>query len=253
MTAKHAVLQTLPCSLTSRLVPRRVRFIVVRCAGSWSCKARLIFGGHHTFWESQTYRKGRNHGPEDEERPNPESDWRHSRYFIGGVTIMKNIRKLAVLSFMLLGAFEAMAQEEDSAFLTVPDANVAGVTSGVTSRTVLPTAISIDVLTELKVDTTVVTASSPRVPSIDGFWVVFAGPTWTKAVVTIQPKATGLLESSITLVYLKPTGATGTFYAPFSISDWTGSTSGTGTATVTFWHGTTLLGGANHTFTLQHN
>ena len=155
---------------------------------------------------------------------------------------------------MLLAAFGVMAQEEDSAFLTAPDANVAGVTSGVTNLTVLPkTAISIDVLTELKVDTTVVTASSPSVPSIDGFWVVFAGPTWTKAVVTIQVTATGELERSITVVYLKPTGATGTHYAPFSISDWTGSTSGTGTATVTFWHGTTLLGGANHTFILQHN
>ena len=167
---------------------------------------------------------------------------------------MNNVKKLVVVSFMLVAASGAMAQEDDSAFLTVPDATVAGVTSGATNLTVLPkTAISIDVLTELKADTTVVTASSPRVPSIDGFWVVFSGPTWTKAVVTIQPKATGLLESSITLVYLKPTGASGTFYAPFSISDWTGSTSGTGTATVTFWHGTTLLGGANHTFALQHN
>jgi hypothetical protein len=166
---------------------------------------------------------------------------------------MRNAKKLAVLSFMLLGAFEVMAQEEDSAFLTVPDATVAGVTAGVTNPAVPLTAISIDVLTELKADTTVVTASSPSVPSIDGFWVVFSGPTWTKAVVTIQATATGLLERTITLVYLKPTGATGTFYAPFSISDWTGSTSGTGTATVTFWQGTTLLGGANHTFTLQHN
>ena len=167
---------------------------------------------------------------------------------------MNNIKKLAVLSFMFGAAFQAMAQEEDSAFLTVPDPNVAGVTAGVTSPTLLPrTAISIDVLTELKADTTVVTASSPSVPSIDGFWVVFSGPTWTKAVVTIQATATGLVEKSITLVYLKPTGAIGTFYAPFSISDWTGSASGTGTATVTFWHGTTLLGGANHTFTLQHN
>jgi hypothetical protein len=167
---------------------------------------------------------------------------------------MRNAKKSAVLSFMFLAAFAAMAQEEDSAFLTVPDATAAGVTAGVINPTVLPpTAISIDVLTELKADTTVVTASSPSVPSIDGFWVVFSGPTWTKAVVTIQATATGLLERSITLVYLKPTGASGTFYAPFSISDWTGSTSGTGTATVTFWHGTTLLGGANHTFTLQHN
>jgi hypothetical protein len=170
---------------------------------------------------------------------------------------MKSIQKLAVLSFTLLAAFGAVAQEEDTAFLTVPDATTAGVTSGVTNQTVLPaipaTAISIDVLTELKADTTVVTASSPSVPSIDGFWVVFSGPTWTKAVVTIQATATGLLERSITLVYLKPNGASGTFYAPFSISDWTGSTSGTGTATVTFWHGATLLGGANHTFTLQHN
>jgi hypothetical protein len=166
---------------------------------------------------------------------------------------MKSIKKSAVLSFTLLAASVAMAQEEDT-FLTVPDPTVAGVTAGVTNLAVLQkTPITIDVLTELKVDTTVVTASSPQVPSIDGFWVVFSGPTWTKAVVTIQATATGLLEKSITLVYLKPTGATGTFYAPFSISDWTGSTSGTGTATVTFWHGTTLLGGANHTFTLQHN
>jgi hypothetical protein len=167
---------------------------------------------------------------------------------------MQNLKRMAALSFMLLAALGVMAQEEDSAFLTVPDANVAGVTSGVTNLTVLPkTPISIDVLTELKADTTVVTASNASVPSIDGFWVVFSGPTWTKAVVTIQPKATGELLSSVTLVYLKPTGATGTFYAPFSVNDWTGSTSGTGTATVTFWHGTTLLGGANHTFTLQHN
>jgi hypothetical protein len=167
---------------------------------------------------------------------------------------MKSIKKLAVFSFTLLAASVAIAQEEDTAFLTVPDPTVADVTAGVANLALLPkTAISVDVLTELKVDTTVVTASSPRVPSIDGFWVVFSGPTWTKAVVTIQATATGLLERSITLVYLKPTGATGTFYAPFSISDWTGSTSGTGTATVTFWHGTTLLGGANHTFTLQHN
>jgi hypothetical protein len=167
---------------------------------------------------------------------------------------MSNVKKFAVVSFMLVAAGGAMAQEEDTAFLTVPDANVAGVTSGVTNLTVLPkTAISIDVLTELKADTNVVTASSPSVPSIDGFWVVFSGPTWTKAVVTIQVTATGELERSVTLVYLKPTGATGTHYAPFAISDWTGSTSGTGTATVTFWHGTTLLGGANHTFILQHN
>jgi hypothetical protein len=170
---------------------------------------------------------------------------------------MKNTTKLAVLSFMLLAVSEAMAQEADSAFLTVPDASVAGVTAGVTNQTVLPatqaTAVSIDVLTELKADTTVVTASSPSVPSIDGFWVVFSGPTWTKAVVTVQVTATGELERSVTMVYLKSTGATGTHYAPFAISDWTGSTSGTGTATVTFWNGTTLLGGANHTFTLQHN
>ena len=73
---------------------------------------------------------------------------------------MKSLKQLAVLSFMLLVGFEAMAQEEDTAFLTVPDANVAGVTAGVTNLTVLPkTAISIDVLTELKADTTVVTAS----------------------------------------------------------------------------------------------
>jgi hypothetical protein len=169
---------------------------------------------------------------------------------------MKHVRKLVVLSFVLLAASEAMAQEEDTAFLAVTDANAANVTN----PTVLPptpatpaTPVSIDVLTELKVDTTTVTASNPGVPSIDGFWVVFSGPTWTKAVVTIQATATGLLEKSITLVYQKPTGASGTFYAPFSISDWTGSPSGTGTATVTFWHGTTLLGGANHTFTLQHN
>ena len=78
---------------------------------------------------------------------------------------MKNIKKLAVLSFMLVAAFEAMAQEEDTAFLTVPDPTVAGVAN----PTVFPrTAISIDVLTELKADTTVVTASSPSVPSIDG-------------------------------------------------------------------------------------
>jgi hypothetical protein len=171
---------------------------------------------------------------------------------------MKNIRTLAVLSFTLLAASEAMAQEADTAFLTVPDPTVAGVTSGVTpavtNRTVPPPiAISIDVLTELKADTTIVTASNPSVPSIDGFWVVFSGPTWTKAVVTIQATATGLLEKSVTLVYLKPTGASGTFYAPFSISDWIGSVSGTGTASVTFWSGTVLLGGANHTFTLQHN
>jgi hypothetical protein len=170
---------------------------------------------------------------------------------------MNKIKKLAVSSFMLVAAFAAMAQEADTAFLTVPDAKVAGVTAGVTNQTMLPatpaTPVSIDVLTELKADTTVVTASSPSVPSIDGFWVVFSGPTWTKAVVTIQVTATGELERSVTLVYLKPTGATGAHYAPFAISDWTGSTSGTGTATVTFWNGTTLLGGANHTFTLQHN
>jgi hypothetical protein len=161
---------------------------------------------------------------------------------------MNNIKKLAVFSFLLVAAFQAMAQEAETAF-TVTDANAAAVTN----PTVPATPISIDVLTELLADTTTVTASSPSVPSIDGFWVVFSGPTWTKAVVTVQATAPGLLQRSITLVYLKPTGATGTFYAPFSISDWTGSASGTGTATVTFWHGTTLLGGANHTFTLQHN
>ena len=169
---------------------------------------------------------------------------------------MKIIRTLAVLSFMLLAAFEAMAQEQDTAFLVVTDPNAANAASvgNVANPTVIPaTPISIDVLTELKADTTVVMASNPSVPSIDGYWVVFSGPTWTKAVVTIQATATGLVERSITLIYLKPTGATGTFYAPFSISDWTGSASGTGTATVTFWHGTTLLGGANHTFTLVHN
>ena len=166
---------------------------------------------------------------------------------------MKDIMKLAALSFMLVAVSEVMAQEPDSAFLAVTDAAAAGVTNPTVLPATLATAVSIDVLTELKADTTIVTASSPSVPSIDGFWVVFSGPTWTKAVVTIQAAATGLLERSITLVYLKSTGATGTFYAPFSISDWTGSTSGTGTANVTFWSGTLLLGGANHTFTLQHN
>ena len=78
---------------------------------------------------------------------------------------MKNVRKLAVISLMLFAASAAIAQEEDSAFLTVLDPTVAGVAN----PTVFPrTAISIDVLTELKADTTVVTASSPSVPSIDG-------------------------------------------------------------------------------------
>jgi hypothetical protein len=161
---------------------------------------------------------------------------------------MKSMKTFAVFSFMLLASFAAMAGE-DTAFEAVTDDNAASVTN----LAVPLTAISIDVLTELKVDTTTVTASKPSVPSIDGFWVVFSGPTWTKAVVTIQVTATGELENSVTLVYSKPTGYTGTFYAPFSISDWTGSTSGTGTATVTFYNGTILLGGANHTFTLLHN
>lgn len=162
---------------------------------------------------------------------------------------MKTVNKLAIFSFILLASFGAMAAQ-DSAFEAVTDDNAASVTN----LTVLPpTPISIDILTELKVDTTNVTASAPSVPSIDGFWVVFSGPTWTKAVVTVQVTATGELERSVTMVYSKPTGASGTFYAPFSISDWTGSASGTGTATVTFWHGTILLGGANHTFTLLHN
>jgi len=82
---------------------------------------------------------------------------------------MKNIKKLAAISFMLVAASGTMAQEEDSAFLTVPDPTVAGVTAGVANPMLFPrTAISIDVLTELKADTTVVTASSPSVPSIDG-------------------------------------------------------------------------------------
>jgi hypothetical protein len=161
---------------------------------------------------------------------------------------MTSMKKIAVSSFMLLASFGAMAVE-GPAFEAVTDGNAASVTN----PTVPLTPISIDILTELKVDTTTVTASKPSVPSIDGFWVVFSGPTWTKAVVTIQVTATGELENSVTLVYSKPTGYTGTFYAPFSISDWTGSTSGTGTATVTFYNGTILLGGANHTFTLLHN
>ena len=164
---------------------------------------------------------------------------------------MKAMKKLAVFSFMLLASFGATAVEEPG-FEAVTDDNATSVTN-LPAPNIQLTAISIDVLTELKVDTTTVTASKPSVPSIDGFWVVFAGPTWTKAVVTVQVTATGELERSVTLVYLKPTGFTGTFYAPFSISDWTGSASGTGTATVTFWNGTTLLGGANHTFTLLHN
>jgi hypothetical protein len=161
---------------------------------------------------------------------------------------MKSMKTFAVFSFLLLASFAAMAGD-DSAFEAVTDGNAASVTD----PTVPLTPISVDILTELKVDTTTVTASKPSVPSIDGFWVVFSGPTWTKAVVTIQVTATGELEKSVTLVYSKPTGYTGTFYAPFSISDWTGSTSGTGTATVTFYNGTILLGGANHTFTLLHN
>jgi Flp pilus assembly protein TadG len=171
---------------------------------------------------------------------------------------MSNMKKLTIASVMLVASFEAMAVNDpvpmavdDTAFEAATDANAAPLTN--LSPNLQATPISVDVLTELKVDTTTVTASKPSVPSIDGFWVVFAGPTWTKAVVTIQVTATGLLERSVTLVYLKPTGATGTFYAPFSVSDWTGSTSGKGTATVQFWNGTILLGGANHTFTLLHN
>ena len=161
---------------------------------------------------------------------------------------MNGMKKVAVCSFMLVASFGAMAAE-DSAFEAVTDDNAAAV-----SNLAVPlAAVSIDVLTELKVPTTTVTASKPSVPSIDGFWVKFSGPTWTRAVVTIQVIATGELERKITLVYLKPGGATGTFYAPFSISDWTGSTSGKGTATVTFWNGTTLLAGGNHTCTLLHN
>src|SRR5215469_13825765 len=99
---------------------------------------------------------------------------------------MKKLKQLAVLSFMLFAASQTLAQEEDSAFLTAPDPTVAGVTAGVANSPAAPaiqaTAVSIDVLTELKADTTVVTASSPSVPSIDGSWVVFSGPTWTKAV-----------------------------------------------------------------------
>ena len=77
---------------------------------------------------------------------------------------MKSTSKWAVVGVMLLAASRALAQEEDSAFLTVPDPTVAGVTSGVTNPSVLPrTPITIDVLTELKADTTVVTASSPGV------------------------------------------------------------------------------------------
>jgi hypothetical protein len=146
------------------------------------------------------------------------------------------------LSLGLLIAFEAAAADADTAFIVTNS-----------SSPTPATAISIDVLDELKTDVTTVTASNPSVPSIDGYWVQFSGPTWTKAVVTIQPKAIGLLEHSITLVYTRPAGFTGTFYAPFSISDWTGSAVGSGTATVTFYNGPNLLGGANHTFTLAHN
>ena len=163
---------------------------------------------------------------------------------------MKRIKIIAVSSFVLLASGTAMAVE-DTAFLAVTDGNAAPVTN----PAVPLTAVSVNVLTELKVDTTIVTASKPSVPSIykNGFWVVFSGPTWTKAVVAIQVKATGELEKSVTLVYAKPAGYAGTFYAPFAISDWAGSTSGTGTATVTFYNGAILLGGANHTFTLRHN
>jgi len=161
---------------------------------------------------------------------------------------MKSMKKVAVCSFMLIASIGAMAAE-DPTFEAVTDYNAASVTN-----LAVPLApISIDVLTELKVHTASVTASSPSKPSIDGFWVKFSGPTWTRAEVKIQVTATGELEKSVTLVYSKPAGATGTFYAPFAISDWTGSPSGKGTATVTFWNGATLLGGGNHTFTLLHN
>jgi hypothetical protein len=161
---------------------------------------------------------------------------------------MKRIKTFAVSGLVLLASCAAVAAE-DTTFLAATDGNAASV-----ANTAAPlSAVSIDVLTELKVNTTIVTASNPNVPSIDGFWVVFSGPTWTKAVVAIQVTATGEIEKSVTLVYAKPAGFTGTFYAPFAISDWTGSTSGTGTATVTFYNGAILLGGANHTFTLRHN
>jgi hypothetical protein len=162
--------------------------------------------------------------------------------------IMKRIKTFAVSGLALLASCAAMAAE-DTAFLAVTDGNAASVTN----PAVALAPISIDVVTELKLNTTIVTASRPSVPSIDGFWVVFSGPTWTKAVVAIQVTATGELEKSVTLVYAKPAGFAGTFYAPFAISDWTGSTSGTGTATVTFYNGAVLLGGANHAFTLRHN
>jgi len=162
--------------------------------------------------------------------------------------IMKHIKTFAVSSLMLLASCAAVAAE-DTAFLALTDGTAASVVNSAAPLT----PVSVNVVTELKVDTTIVTASRPSVPSIDGFWVVFSGPTWTKAVVAIQVTATGELEKSVTLVYAKPAGFTGTFYAPFAISDWTGSTSGAGTATVTFYNGAVLLGGANHTFTLRHN
>ena len=158
---------------------------------------------------------------------------------------MKKMTFLA-LCFVLLAPFKAMADDG------VYDDSIPVVTNQISP--VPLTAISIDVLSELKVDVTTVTASNPAVPSIDGFWVVFSGPQWTKAIVTIASSATGLLEKSITLTYTHAApGAVGTFYAPFSISDWTGSAAGTGTATVTFYNGSLLLGGANHTFILHHN
>jgi hypothetical protein len=161
---------------------------------------------------------------------------------------MTSLKKIAALSLMLLASSAATAVE-DTAFDAATDDNAAAVTN----PAALLTPVSVDVVTELKAPTTTVRASKPSVPSIEGYWVVFSGPTWTKAVVTIQVTAAGELERSVTLVYKKSAGATGTFYAPFSVSDWTGSTSGKGTATVTFWNGTTLLAGGNHTFTLLHN
>ena len=173
---------------------------------------------------------------------------------------MKTLNRLAMFSFMLLGSLEAMAVDEpmtvdDTAFEAVTDdaASVSNLTPNIQAPNASAAAISIDVLTERKVHTTTVEASNAGVPSIDGYWVVFSGPTWTKAVITIQVTATGEIERSVNTVCLKPTGATGTFYAPFAIKDWTGSSTGTGTVTVTFWNGTILLGAANHSFTLLHH
>ena len=155
---------------------------------------------------------------------------------------MKNHKFVSVVIglLFLLGSFCSLAQGQE--YLQQEDLQLDS-----------PSPISIDILDETLADVSSLNVSNSVTGSVDGYWVEFSGPTWTRAIVKIDLMQSGLPEKTITEVYKINKGFTGTLRTPFAINNFQGATLGTGSATVTFWNGTTLLGSASHSFNLIPN